>query len=136
MRHSVTIDLAALEYALLAEIDSQAERVRGLFITTTPSQPTIYKEKEDEALAYMADPVIDPQFIPNLVREAARESMSILDVASTILYMAHNWRQVSAVIEDLRLAAKNAVRAQSTVAGKRQAALVDWSAIEAMASQI
>ena len=126
MRIEKKVDLTALEFELLADIDQQAEQVRGLFITNTPSQPAVYLQKEAEAEAFMADQNIAPALIPNLVREAARTGETLFDVAVVILTQAQFWREKSAQIEDLRLGAKEQVRAATTVAGKRAAAKVEW----------
>lgn len=129
MRIKISANMADLEAELLAKIDTEAEAIRGRFITNTPSQPAVYMAKESEAEAYMADQNISEALIPNLVREAARTGESVYQVAWVILSQAHQWRQISAVIEDLRLGAKDRVRAASTVGAKRQTAVIDWSPI-------
>lgn len=135
MRREIKIeDIAQLETQLLAEIDRQAEAVRGLFITNTASQPSVYLAKEAEAEAYVADPNIALGLIPNIVREAERTGDTLMNVSAVILTKAQEWRTVSAIIEDLRLGAKDAVRAAGSVVGKRTAAAVDWSAVAALAS--
>lgn len=134
MRCEITIDPAEVERALLEKIDREAEQVRALFITNTPSQPAVYLQKESEARAYMENPDIDDAEIPNIAREAVRTGTTKAEVAANILALAQQWRQISAEIEDLRLAAKDAVRAAQGVKGKRQAAIVDWSPIIALAN--
>lgn len=127
----------------LRAIDEQAEGIRGLFITNTPSQPSIYLEKEKEALAYVAWMAIpeeanpgDPPSTPNMSLEALRTGTLLYDVAAVILTQANLWRQVSAVIEDMRLAAKDAVRAATDAAAVRSAVAIDWAAIRAMAEEV
>jgi hypothetical protein len=128
------IDLAALEKELLNYIDLSAEALRGHFITNTASQPVVYLAKESEALALMEDPDLSPALTPNLTLEAARLGESRFDVAVVILTQAHNWRQMSAVIENMRLSGKDAIRAADTAEAKRLAADVDWSPILALAA--
>ena len=132
MRREIKLEpeaVAELEFSLLARIDVEAEQVRGRFITNTASQPSVYLQKEQEAEAFMANQEINPALIPNLVREATRTGETVYQVAWVILSMAHEWSQISAAIEDLRLGAKDQVRAAQTVAGKRQAANIDWTPI-------
>lgn len=133
MRHSVTVDIIALEAQLLAAIDAEAEAIRGLFITNTPSQPSVYLQKEQEAERFMADQNVSLTLIPNLLLEAERTEDTVFNVAATILTMAYNWRQISATIENLRLGAKDQVRIATTVAGKRAAAKIDWAPIQGVA---
>lgn len=130
MRHEIRKDIAEVEAELLAAIDQKAEEVRARYITNTPAQAAVYLEKEREALAIKADPAIDGADVPHLAREAARLGQSLDAVATTVLARAAYWRQVSAVIEDLRLAAKERVRAAGTVPAKRAAMAIDWSQLE------
>jgi hypothetical protein len=127
------IDLDVLTEELLLSIDQSAEATRGLFITNTASQPAVYMAKEAEAHALMADLEISDDLVPNIAREALRTGESRFDVAVVILTKAENWRQISAVIEDIRLAAKDGVRAATDAESKRLAAAIDWSAIAALA---
>jgi hypothetical protein len=127
------IDLQALETELLAAIDLSAEITRGHFITNTASQPVVYLAKEAEATALMADIDLSPALTPNITLEAARRGETRFDVAVVILTQAHNWREMSAVIENMRLGAKDAVRAASTAEAKRAAADIDWSGVLALA---
>ena len=103
--------------------------MRGKFITNTASQPAVYLAKEAEAVAVLADPETPESATPHITLEAARTEQSRGSLAAVIVAQADAWRQISAQIEDIRLAAKDAVRAASTVAGKRAAAIVDWSAL-------
>lgn len=134
MRHEIKRDIGELEFELLADIDNQAERVRGLFITNTASQPSVYLQKEQEAEALMANLEIGEGETPNITREAARTGETRFDVAVAILTQANLWRQISAMIEDVRLGSKDAVRAAQTVGEKRQMAQIDWSGIESLAT--
>jgi hypothetical protein len=134
MRHKIEIDINQMELALLAEIDQAAEAVRGYFITNTPSQPAVYMAKHAEAEAFMLDQEISDVMIPNIAKEAIRLGTTKFAVAVSILTQAEIWRQVSAEIEDLRLGAKANVRAATTVAAKRQAAVIDWAPIISLAS--
>jgi hypothetical protein len=131
---SEQIDLDVLTTELLLSIDQSAEATRGLFITNTASQPAVYMAKEAEATALMADLEISDDVVPNIAREAQRTGESRFDVAVVILTKAETWRQISAMIEDIRLSAKDGVRAASNAVTKRQAAVIDWSAITALAN--
>lgn len=133
MRHERQADIGALEAELLARIDAEAEGVRGLFVTNTASQAGVYLVKEAEAKAFVADSGLDEAETPNLTREAARTGQSRMQVAMAILAKAAEWREISAVIEDIRLGAKDAVRAAATAPAKRAAAVVDWSAVTDLA---
>lgn len=123
-------DAAAVERALLSTIDRSAETVRALFVTNTESQAGVYLAKESEARALTDDPGLAESRTPHLTLEAARLGASRAELAAAILAKAAEWRAISAVIEDIRLGAKEAVRAAPTAAAKRQAlAALDWTPV-------
>lgn len=123
----IELDTVVNIVPLLRQIDEQAEHVRSLFITNTPSQPAVYMAKEAEAMALMSDPEISESLTPNITMEATRTGETRFDVAVVILTQANAWRQISAIIEDRRLSAKEQVR------NTKQPYNVDWSDIEALA---
>jgi hypothetical protein len=126
-------EIDAVNEELLASIDQSAEYVRGLFITNTASQPSVYLAKESEARALMLNPSLSDASTPHLTIEAAQSGQTRAAVAVVIVAQADAWRQISASIEGLRLAAKNAVRSAPTITAKRAAAVIDWSAITSLA---
>lgn len=129
-----TVDMVALEKELLLQIDMNAEAVRGLFITNTASQPTVYLEKFDEAELFMANAEISEQLTPNLVKDAARYGIDRFTAAMVIISKRYEWKSISAEIEDIRLSAKDAVRAATDAESKRLAAAIDWSAVAQLAT--
>lgn len=127
-------DLVEVERVVLSGIDRAAENVRSLFITNTESQAGVYLVKEAEAREFLAAPSeTGAELTPNLTREAARTGSTRTAVATLIVAKAAHWREISAVIEDMRLGAKDAVRAATTEAGKRSAGNIDWSPVTDLA---
>lgn len=126
------VDLRAIALEYSASIDAQAEAVRSLFITNTPSQPAVYLMKEAEAQALVANPDTPEAETPSITLEAVRIGESRFDTAVVILTQAQAWRTVSAEIEDIRLRAKDIVRAAENREEMQQALQVDWSPITAL----
>ncbi|PZO81594.1 MAG: hypothetical protein DI629_03395 [Mesorhizobium amorphae] len=122
--------------AARAAIDAAAERVRSLFITLGAGQAMVYQQKRAEAEMVMdavdadAIPAAD---IPHLVAETARTGQTRVQASLTILAMANAWLQASVLIEERRLAVKEAVRAAATPQELAAATSVDWSDIAALA---
>ena len=127
MRISIVKDLTPLKLAAKADVDQQAGSVRQRFITTTPGQELVYQEKRREAESICLNPNIPTSEVPHLAREAEASSVDLLTIASVDLTMAQQWSHVSAVIEDIRLAAKTAIDAAADPHEIETARAVDWS---------
>ncbi|TDW20391.1 hypothetical protein EV128_12521 [Rhizobium azibense] len=106
----------AVKSAAMADIDAQAEAVRGHFITLGAGQAMVYGQKEKEAEQVTANPEINPAEVPHIAKEAAMAGISLLDQAAIVLSMAHNWTQLSAQIEEIRLGAKQKIGVARTPA--------------------
>lgn len=136
MQLILTHDLDQLKAGLHAIVDEAAGQVRGIFITTVPGQEMIYLQKRREAELILADPqqganVPDAE-TTHVTAEALRHGVTRFEKAVEIITMAYQWAYVSAPIEDLRLAAKEAITNATTAAAAEAAANVDWSAILAL----
>ncbi|WP_276122577.1 hypothetical protein [Pararhizobium qamdonense] len=125
-------DLEPIKIAALADIDTQAEAVRGRFMTLGSGQAMVYDQKRDEAETFMENPDIAPGLIPHLVSESVMNGISPFDQAVIYLTMRQIWLTVSPVIEERRLAAKTAVAAATTPAAIYEAQSIDWSDLEAL----
>lgn len=123
-------DLSVIKADLLAKIDKQAGAVRGRYITTTPGQEMIYLEKRREAELILADPGqgdnVPDASTPHITSEASQHGVTRFEKAVEVVTMAQLWATISPAIETLRLAAKDAVNAATTVAQARAAANITW----------
>jgi hypothetical protein len=120
MRLSLSKDLAPLRAAAIARIDDAAESVRGYFVTLGSGQAMAYQQqKKDEAELVSGNPGINPSKVPHIAREAALNGIALLDQAEIILTTAGQWKVVSALIEEKRLSAKQAVAAAGNPATSR-----------------
>lgn len=122
MRTNIKVDITALKVELLARIDAEAKAF-------WPSTQSVHADKEREALAVVANPIIADAETPFLTCEAIRVEDSRFNVAVVILTRAHHDRQTAALIDGVRGAAKDAVRAAKGVGAARRAALIDWSPV-------
>lgn len=132
MRLVLKKDLAHERVHAKKHIDEDAELVRSLFITPGSGQALVYQQKRAEAELVSSDPEINPALVPHIAREADLNGISLLDQAAIVLTMAHQWTEISSMIEERRLAAKAAIDAARTPA-EIEAVIVDWSDIKALA---
>ena len=116
MKIHATKDLDAIRAAALVAIDASAEAMRAEIVTARPAQMAVYLDKEREALACAADPAPAAATYPYCASDAARAGLSLHQAAAVILSAAASWRASAVAIEDLRLGAKAAARAATTVA--------------------
>ncbi|MBD9511643.1 hypothetical protein IB265_33345 [Ensifer sp. ENS10] len=135
MKLSVTKDLEPLKQQALSNIDANAEKIRGRYITLGSGQAMVYDQKRAEAEKFMVDYNVDlttpPSEIPHLTAESAMNGISLFDQAVIYLTMRQSWLTVSLIIEERRLVAKTAVMAAQSPAQIEQAADVDWSDLPA-----
>lgn len=129
MKISVGPNLEGLKTQLQHQVDKEAETIRGNYITVGAGQSMVYEQKRTEALSYIANPAINPVYIPHLVREATLDGVTVEFKANEILTMAGTWAVASANIEILRLAAKKQIRDSVTAQEARIAAQVNWSSL-------
>lgn len=122
------VEINRVRADLVSRIDSEAEMIRGRFITLGSGQSIVYAEKRREAEAYMADNDIDLDEIPHLAAEAAMNEIPIAEQAQIVLTMAEQWRAISAAIEFKRLGAKKAVAEVQTLTALA-AITWDWNDI-------
>lgn len=129
MLFKLTVDLAPLKAEALREIDAGAEATRGLFLTLGSGQAMVYNQKQEEALAFMGNMEISPGEVPHLHAEATRNGISMFDQAVIYLTMREQWLTVSPIIENTRLAAKEAVSQATNPAEITAAKNIAWSAL-------
>lgn len=111
------------------EVDVAAEAARAMVLTPGAAQAMVYKQKQEEAIAYYADSDPQPGRYPHIEGEATRLGVSPDEVAGTFLYMANEWTRISVLIENSRLNAKDNIDRATTHAEVKDAAAVDWSNI-------
>ena len=122
-------EIAAAKAAATAEVDSQAEVTRLLYVTPGSAQALVYEAKRHEAISFMADQSPDPADYPLLGAEVGITAATLAEVADAVLAMAAQWRSVAAEIERLRLGAKAAISAATTISAVRAASSgIAWPA--------
>jgi hypothetical protein len=126
MKLNLKKDLNPIRAAAIAKIDAAAELERGKYVTLGAGQAMVYWEKERQAELVAATPDINPQIVLLVAAEAERTGSTLLDAAAVILSLAHEWRQVAPVIEQKRMAAKDAVAAANTPAAIETATEIQW----------
>jgi hypothetical protein len=118
--------LADFKVQKKAEIDATVEQIRGRFITLGVGQAMVYQEKEREALAYLADNQVVG---PHLQAEVGITGEDLFQVATIIVFMAAQWREISARIEGKRLEVKAAIDAAANHTEVFKAARVSWEGV-------
>ncbi|PZR92238.1 MAG: hypothetical protein DI537_13705 [Stutzerimonas stutzeri] len=114
MRLKLKINLAPQRALAIAQIDELIEGARLRFVTPGSAQAMVYQQKYEEALAFIADPQIDPAEVPHIYGEIGITAPSPAEVAQVILNLRSLWRDVSALLEQLRLGSKQAIEQAST----------------------
>lgn len=101
-------------YEAETAIDNAADRVRSRF--ATPNMHQIYSDKRNEAERYLAagSPPPDLSDYPYLSAEVGITSQTPQDLAALWLFMDSQWKQVAAVIEQIRVGSKAQVRAAAS----------------------
>jgi len=118
--------LANLIRAALADVDVQAESVRGEFITAGSGQAMTYLRKEAEAREWLADPASETPF---LSAEAAATGVTLANLAAAVVARADAWEVVGPRIEAARIAGKQAIAAATSATEVEAAAQIDWAAV-------
>ena len=120
-------DLGALKAEACARIDAMAEDLCNAVVTPGSAQMARYRRKEDQARAYLADPVPMADNYPAVFNEVGITAKTPQEVAEAILVRAAAWWGYGDAIERARLAGKRAAVAATSVAGIAAAeAGVDW----------
>lgn len=127
MKLTLSRDLTPLKIAAKAEIDAAAEAERLKHITDGAGQQMAYQQKYLEAKAYLDNPAIEESAIPHLVAEVGITGDTVAEVAGVVVYMRNQWLQLSAQIEQKRLAAKMAVDLAATPTQISLAKVVNWA---------
>lgn len=99
-------------------IDKTIGEVRLKFITDLPGQETVYKQKEQEAITYLA---LDPEpatleGFPRLVREVGITAPTALELAQLWIFMAEQWNAIDYDLEQLRVGYKTTVTEATSIA--------------------
>ncbi|MQB09661.1 hypothetical protein DXT96_07310 [Agrobacterium sp. ICMP 6402] len=124
------LDLAQWKALLASDIDARAEIARLRYITGGAGQAMTYQQKAQEAAAVLAavesgfDP--NPDDYPLLKAEIGITAPTLVGVAQIVNVAYRSWLQIGAQIEALRLFAKSAVMAATTIADAKAAAVVAW----------
>lgn len=138
-------DPAKVEALLIPMVDAQAGEARRPWLTMAPGQADAYREKMADVAALnglggtttlilaalgVIAPAQQRERWPFLYAEMQASGLANLVVArDAIVAAASASRQARAEIERRRRLAKRAIRAATTAAGKRAAAIVDWGIV-------
>jgi len=125
-RAETPAELAAAKADAIIAIDADAEAQRLRYVTPGAAQQLVYEAKRHEAVALASDESPDPSNYPLLSAEIGITASTLTDVGAAVLLTAAQWRNVAAAIEHLRLGAKQAVAAATTIAAVHAAAAVTW----------
>lgn len=127
MSFNAAKDLAPIRQAAKSKINTEAGKFRLNFITDAPGQDLVYRDKQAQAQAYLADPDIPDDAIPGIVSEVGTSSGSTkYEVAQVIVNMAARWQVASSKIERMRCLALQAVDDAKSEQQILQAAKVNW----------
>lgn len=124
-------DLAEYKLVALDRLDTAAGCQRLLFITSVPGQEATYIVKQEQAEAYIQDPLMIPP--PYISAEAEAMGCDYLAAATFIRDTAVYWTDVvGPAIERERRRAKIAVEAATTISGVDSAVSAGLSALSAI----
>lgn len=119
----IVLDVAAIDAALHARIDTEAGAFRCQFITDVPGQQSAYDRKEAEARDMLAG---GGGPWPMIEAEAEATGLAPAMLAAAIIEKADGWAEIEPIVEATRVGAKKAVTAAEGAEAKRAAAAVDW----------
>ncbi|KRB58450.1 hypothetical protein ASE04_27435 [Rhizobium sp. Root708] len=114
-RLSALPNLAGVQTALKAAIDSQAEAERLRYITPGAGQAMTYQQKAGEASRFLADAEPNPADYPMLSAEVGITAETLAGVANVVNDAYINWQMIGAAIESIRLSNKAAIDAAADI---------------------
>lgn len=126
---------------ILKSIDSQAEQQRAPFITQGDGQALSYQRKAEQALACLSDPAPVTENYPWLKGDLVATGLTLQEVAQRVIDTRTGFDAIGALIEEIRLVAKDKVRTiaadealsiDEKLSAMYQASEVDWSPIDAL----
>lgn len=128
-------DLETEQSVLISKLNNDAERVRLKSITPGFGMTMTYNEKKLEAEAFLADDTLTSAEVPHIFMEAEVDEVTPFEKAVEIVSIYEQWKQLSAMIEEVRMTGKRAIRESTTVAEARSAYYgLDWSVILGLVS--
>lgn len=97
--------IADYQAAAIAKVNHKVSSIRQHFITNIVAQATIYRMKEDEAKAFLADSAPTEEAYPLIYAEVGSTAADANGVATEILLKAGQYRKAIAMLEKVRLGA-------------------------------
>lgn len=131
MRLKLKVNLDPQRSVAYVKIDTMIETARLKIVTPGSGQAMVYQQKYEEALAFVANPAIDPLEVPHIYGEIGITAPSAFEVAQVILNLRDMWREVSAQLEHVRLSAKRSVELAGSLAEIEQVVISAAAAIGA-----
>lgn len=129
------LDAVALADAIRranVEIFRAVQGKRREFVTDLPAQVEVYKKKEAEARAYLADPSPDMADYPRLSDEVGVTAATADDLAALWVAMADAWDAADRAVEKARMVAKVAVASATATADVDAALAALHTALDAV----
>lgn len=117
-------------------INTEAGRLRSLFLTDIPGQQLVYQDKEREAVRYMAE--VDAAATPDLTtyhwlpKEVGITAPTAYEIVQIWLNMAALWRWIGPLIEEVRLATIAQIEGTSDLLIIEAATTAGLAALEAL----
>lgn len=108
------VDLVTAQDRARQAVNQARGAARLRYITDIPGQQMVYADKEAQAAAWLADPAPDPAHYPAITAEIGITAPTAHEVAQIYLNEAALWRQISAGIEGVAMAAHAAIDAATT----------------------
>lgn len=121
------VDIEVLRATAVAKVNREAAAQRGQYLTAGIGMDLVYGKKLKEAEAKLANPSISNDKIKHVVNEAEINGVSITDMAQLIVDTEAAWAELSAPIEQKRMAAKKAIAEAADAEAVQAAANVNWS---------
>lgn len=135
------VEVDNLMASALSDIDTEAEQQRAPFITQGDGQALSYQRKAEQALACLADPAPVIENYPWLKGDLVATGLTLQEVAQRVIDTRTGFDAIGALIEEIRLVAKDKVRTiaadetldiDEKLSAMHQASEVDWSPIDTL----
>jgi len=123
------VDWTKFDAEMHDKIDIGCTEFLGTIVSVLPGQTRRYRQKYDEANAYLEETTPTDTDYPMLNAEAIASNMTLAALVNEVKALGDVWTALEIDIEAARMAAKRAVTAATDIASKEAAANVDWQAI-------
>lgn len=123
------VDLEGIKDLYKHKIDSEAESVRQLFITSGSGQALEYRQVQEELSHYDLAASIDPSDYPFVNADATARGISLEDSMNEVRQARYTWIVIGAAIRAARLKAKDLIADATSIPEIVDAASIDWQEV-------